>query len=143
MIKKILVGVSALAAIVLVMAGCAGVNAAGDDRVALGKEFTLPVGQVVSVSGENLSIKFLAVTADSRCPRGAQCIWAGEAKCDVQITLNGEASTVTLKESGGTTGLTQTTFGAYKISFQLQPYPEVGHQPAAGDYKLLMKIERA
>ena len=143
MLKKILVGVSALAALVLVMAGCAGVTAAGDDRVSLGQEFTLPVGQVISVSGESLAIKFLAVTADSRCPKGAQCIWAGEAKSDIQITYQGETSTLTLKESGGTTGFTQAAFKGYKISFRLQPYPEVGNQPAAGDYKLLMKVERA
>ena len=47
----------------------------------LGEQFTLPIGQTVDIVGQNLSIKFDAVIGDSRCPVGAECVWAGEATC--------------------------------------------------------------
>ncbi len=116
--------------------------AAETSKVSLGTEFTLPVGQSVTISGEDLTIKFEAVTADSRSPKGAETIWAGEAKIQMQITFQGSASSVVLTEKGSTEGYTQDTVNQYKINFQLQPYPEVGYQPAQGDYKLVMKITK-
>lgn len=127
----------------LILPACAGVDAKGDRSVRLGEQFTLPAGQSVTVSGENIALKFLAVTADSRCPKGAQCIWAGEAKCDVQVTYCGEVSTVNLTESGGTDGFSKTSFRGYVFSFRVQPYPELGTQISPADYELVMKIEKA
>ena len=143
MFRKMLIALSLLGLVALIMAACANVTAAGGDEVSLGEEFTLPVGQSVTVSGENLVIKFEEVTADSRCPKGAHCIWAGEAKADIKVTFNGQTSVITLIESGGTSGFTGAAFGGYKISFQILPYPELGNPLSAGDYKLLMNVVRA
>jgi len=37
-------------------------------------------GEHVVVQSQGLFIKFKAVDGDSRCPEGAMCIWAGNAK---------------------------------------------------------------
>ena len=143
MLKKTLSALSLLVVLGLVLAGCANISAAGKSKVSLGQEFTLPVGQSATVSGEDLAVKFEAVTTDSRCPRGVYCIWAGEARCELKVCYKGETSTVTLKEMGGTDGFTQTTFKDLKISFKLTPYPEAGHHPEPGEYKLVMSIVKA
>ena len=88
-VKKLLLAFGLLGTLVLMLGGCAGITAAGDKQISLGQEFNLPVGQSVTIQGENLVIKFESVIADSRCPRGAQCIWAGEAIATLIVTQSG------------------------------------------------------
>ena len=86
-------------------------------------------------------IKFVSVITDSRSPKGVQTVWAGEAKSRLEITRLGSTSAVTLVEKGLTEGYTSEPISPYIISFQLQPCPEVGKQPAGNDYQLLMKVD--
>ena len=45
------------------------------------------------------------VTEDSRCPEGAQCIWAGNAKVQVEISVpNGEKKTFEFNTGTGPKG---------------------------------------
>lgn len=38
------------------------------------------------VSKDQLTIKFVSVVEDSRCPVGVDCIWAGNAKVQIKVT---------------------------------------------------------
>ena len=125
----------------LILAGCS-TEANTPTGPSLGQQFTLPVGQSVSIKGENLNIKFDKVTNDSRCPTGVQCIWAGEAKCQMSVTSNGLVSTVVLTVSGASEAEGQQLVQNYKANFQLQPYPEAGKQIAEQDYKLIMTVSK-
>jgi hypothetical protein len=130
-----------LAIIALSFAGCS-TETGTEAGLSLGQQFTLPAGQSVSIKGENLTIKFDKVTNDSRCPTDVQCIWAGEAKCQMSITSNGSVSTVVLTVSGGSETTGQELIQNYKANFQLQPYPEAGKQIAEKDYKLIMTVTK-
>jgi hypothetical protein len=57
------------------------------NEVALDQEFSLSPGQNTMIRGENLVIKLVEVISDGRCPRGAICIWPGEANCIIEITV--------------------------------------------------------
>ena len=107
-----------------------------------GREFTLPVGKTVSVTGENLSLHFVSVEGDSRCPKGVVCIQAGDAKCLIEITLQGSTSQATFTDRGGVDGYSQAEFDRYKFSFKVTPYPEAGHQIAPGDYQLILTVNK-
>lgn len=63
--------------------------------VALGEAFSIKVGESVSVAGAGVSVTFTALVSDSRCPRGVQCIQAGNAVISVAVARPG-ASPVTL-----------------------------------------------
>jgi hypothetical protein len=125
----------------ILLIGCSTAGS-GTIKASLGKEFALPVGQTASISGEDLQIKFEAVTADSRCSKGLECIRAGEAKCQVQLTSNREISEEIIEDTGGQTGYSQTTFFNYKASFRVEPYPEAGKRIASNDYRLLMTVRK-
>lgn len=56
----------------------------------LGVPFQLRVNQTATLSSENLQIKFLNVTGDSRCPIDVVCFWAGEVTIEVNIRRNGQ-----------------------------------------------------
>lgn len=48
----------------------------------------VPEGETVNIKG--VSIKFLEVTEDSRCPKDVTCIWAGRAIVKVEVIGNGK-----------------------------------------------------
>ena len=62
------------------------------NEVGLHQEFSLSPGQSTMIAGENLTIKFIEVISDGRCPRGAICVWAGEASCLTEITTHSEST---------------------------------------------------
>jgi len=141
MLKRVIFIIGILNIFVLLLAGCSTeVNTPAGPLP--GQQFTLPIGQSVSIKGENLTIKFEKVTNDSRCPTGVQCIWAGEAKCQMSVTSNGSVTTVVLTVSGASEAIGQPLVQNYKVNFQLQPYPEAGKQITEQDYKLIMTVSK-
>ena len=109
------------------------------NQVALGQEFALSIGQSAAVAGESLSIKFIQVISDSRCPKGAVCIWAGEASCLIEITSSETKYSKVLTQPGPSSPA-KTNFADYDITFDLQPYPEVGKEIDKKDYLLQLVI---
>ena len=109
-------------------------------KTSLGEEFTLPLGKTAVVEAENLTFEFVEVTADSRCAKGVECIWAGEAKCRMIITIKGIESEMTFTQPGGS--VAEESFNQYKISFILEPYPEAGKQIADSEYQLKMTVTK-
>lgn len=136
MYRNIILAISLAALSILGAAGCS-------NSVSPGQEFTLPAGRSVTVTGENMTVKFAGVTSDSRSPKGVQTVWAGEAKIQLEITREGVTSNVTVTEIGNTQGYTQTVYDKYVFSTRLQPYPEADKPPKTDEYRLLVKIDLA
>ena len=115
--------------------------AADKITASLGQEFTLPVGQKAVIEGEELTIKFVEVISDSRCPAGVECVWAGEAQCRLLFTYVGSPAEMVIVQPGGGASA-KDYFIMYKVVFKLEPYPQKGQQIAASDYKLLMTVTK-
>jgi hypothetical protein len=75
-------------AIVLMLfgGGLVGINAQTTGRGQTSVLFELKPGQTKNIPGSRAKIKFLNVMEDSRCPEGANCIWAGNAKIKLRVT---------------------------------------------------------
>jgi hypothetical protein len=148
MFWKVLMTIGLLTVLILCLPGCSSNNlpntpiSPGGIKASLGQEFKLPVGQTAAITGEDLKLKFDGVTADSRCPKGVQCIWAGEAKVQLSITNNNSTSQVIYTLPGGAKAVGQDFFNLYKANFELEPYPEANKQIAATDYQLIMTISK-
>jgi hypothetical protein len=54
-------------------------------EVSLDQEFTIKAGQQVEITGANLRITFTSVAEDSRCPVDVECVWAGNAKLNMEV----------------------------------------------------------
>ena len=119
--------------------GCAGTGEF--IKAHLGQEFSLRIGQTAQIENEQLSIRFNGISGDSRCPKGVQCFWAGEVKCDVTVTYQGESSDITLTQPGAAEPSSETYKG-YKFIFSVQPYPEAGKQITPADYRLLLTVDK-
>jgi hypothetical protein len=121
------------------LAGCAAQPAVNE--VSLDEPFLLAPGENASIEGEDLTVRFVGVISDSRCPQGAVCIWAGEVSCTLEITYGGVVNTKVLVQPG-LTEPPKTDFGDYVIAYDVQPYPQVGKQIEKGDYRLLLTISK-
>jgi hypothetical protein len=111
-------------------------------KASLNSHFTLAPGQTVRIQSESVDIKFIGVTGDSRCPKGAECIWAGQVSCAVEITKNKIINQVTLTDSAGSGASTGQDFQNYQILFSVTPYPEIGKTISKNDYRLLLTVSQ-
>ncbi len=62
-------------------------------RVDLGQEFVLAPGERRQVDRPWLSIRFVEVTGDSRCPADVLCIQGGDAVVHIDVTARGAQTT--------------------------------------------------
>jgi|GEM_PF-940362 hypothetical protein len=110
------------------------------EPAALGVPFRLAQGQEIAVGGE-LRVRFDAVTADSRCPKGVRCLWTGNARVVLLLTLPGRPSAlVTLNtnvdpRSASALGFTVEMGG-------LEPAPERGKRLRQKDYVVTLVVKR-
>jgi hypothetical protein len=85
------------------------------------QEVAVRVKTQKSVMRDRLRIRFVAVE-DSRCPRGTNCVWAGNAKVTIRVVnRNGRAETFDLN-----TNLDQKSvrFGGFEITLgSVTPHP--------------------
>lgn len=131
-IIQILLGITVLAT--LVLPGCADPG-----QPYLEQPFYLPMGSSVKIAGQNLTLRFDAVTNDSRCPRNVNCVTEGEAKCAVTID-DGTLTPVTFTVRGLDWDNAEYKFKKYLLAFKLDPYPTAGQQIPQSDYRLYMTV---
>jgi hypothetical protein len=81
---------------VVAAAGCASTG----HTMALGQPITLQPGERV-VLPDDAALRYIAVTADSRCPPDVQCIHAGDADVAFEFFQgDGASRTITLNTAG-------------------------------------------
>ena len=50
------------------------------------QELQMKVGEQRSADRGRLTVKFVSVVEDSRCPMNARCVWAGNAKIKIAVS---------------------------------------------------------
>jgi hypothetical protein len=126
-----------LGLLIIMLSGCTSIRTASLDS-----EFTLSVGQSARIASESLDIKFISVTADSRCPKDVQCVWAGQVSCAIEITKEGNKTSINLTDTAGSGKIEGYTFQNYKITFSVSPYPEANKTIAKEDYRLSLMLKK-
>ncbi|MCK9425510.1 MAG: hypothetical protein M0Q21_05675 [Ignavibacteriaceae bacterium] len=108
------------------------------DGIRLGEEFFLSLNKEITIIGEDLTIKFLSIHEDSRCPINVVCVWEGNAHI---IVLLNKIDTLDLNTS--LTPKEVVYKNIYKISLiEVQPYP-ISEQPIPiENYKVKLKVEK-
>ena len=129
----------AIICFILLSTGC---SANGEVKGNLNEELTLRIGQTMRISEENLTIEFLEVMEDSRCPKNVNCVWAGRAVVRVRITYSGPAQELLLTQPGLTDEYSKEDFQRYQLSYCVQPYPEQGRKIPENQYRLLLVVSK-
>lgn len=81
----------------------------------LGQAFSLRVGESATLVGEGLSVKFVEVLGDSRCPPNVQCFWAGNARIAIEVAQHGSSSRLELNTFEG---VKTVFFNSYLFNLQ-------------------------
>lgn len=112
-------------------------------KAELGKELQLPIHRVAVIAGEDLSLTFEEVLEDSRCPEGADCVWAGKAIIRLTAEKDGEGRSVQLELPGGAPDPNGTRTGAYLLRFiHLAPYPQADQKIPPTDYVATLLVKK-
>jgi hypothetical protein len=99
----------------------------------LGEPFTIGLGETASIDSTDLSLSFVAVTGDSRCPRDVNCVVAGEAVVVFDARSGDALTELTFRVPPGgddeqkLDGLTIRILG-------LEPEADTARKIDAGDY---------
>lgn len=101
----------------------------------------VPLHQSVDIKG--VTIKFMEVLEDSRCPKGVNCIWAGRAIVKVQVTNNGQTTEKKLifGEIRPNEEKNKNLYSSMEFAINglgLNPYPDVNESNKNKEYVLLI-----
>ncbi len=122
-------------------------NALGDTNSGkniLLDQFALKQNQTAS-EPENINVKFLNVTADSRCPSDVTCIWQGEATVIVTVIKNNQDMGIFSLVSGlGDKNATAQIPGDYFLQLvKVEPYPTSGTKIQLENYIATFTLSKA
>lgn len=90
-----------------------------------GESFTLGIGERATLDAVHISVRFLAVSEDSRCPLQAQCVWAGDGAVVLEVApADADAAEHTL-HTNPESGPGAVVLAGYDLTLLgLGPYPD-------------------
>lgn len=107
----------------------------------LNQEFTLKAGETISLDDSGLKIRFEDVTEDSRCPEDVKCVWAGNGKIVLAVSIKGRTpgkiNLNTMLEPR------EAPVDRYNIKLiKLDPYPKQATTMKKSDYAATLLVSR-
>ena len=88
-----------------------------------GETLTLKIGEMVEVNGEELTIVFDKIIADSRCPIGVDCVWEGQA--EVNLLVNQTKEVLVIMRAGHEELAKDTLDNLVFTLLTVNPYPDL------------------
>ncbi len=86
------------------------------------QKVTVQINQQKTVAKNKLTIKFVSLIEDSRCPSDTNCIWAGNARITIKVS-NGKSAAKTFELNTNLKPQT-VSFAGYEIKLaSLTPQP--------------------
>jgi hypothetical protein len=128
-----------LGLIALLTASCASSPAGPTAHI--DTTFSITLGESVLVAPGSATIRFDAVTEDSRCPTGAYCVWAGRAGARLGVIMNANERSIQLLSDPKASRA--ATVDDLRVEWgQLDPYPSLTSPTEPGDYRLTVRVIR-
>ena len=123
----------------IVLAAACSAAPAGPNTQQNGNDvIAIPYGEAIVVPGTILEVGFQALLADSRCASDVVCIWEGEGRVELGLTM-GDGPTVPVELN--TRGLRTATHGGYTITLvELDPYPVSTRPLMPEDYVVRVRV---
>ena len=108
----------------------------------VGNEFRLDFGEAVSVPEAELSLHFVDVAEDSRCPARVQCVWAGDAAIAIEIAFNLAGDDSVTDTLHTTLDPKSVAVGGYLLQLvRVDPYPIVPGGIPLERYRITLRLD--
>ncbi len=106
-------------------------------------QFQLRLNQTVS-EPNNIDVKFLNVTDDSRCPSDLTCIWQGKSTITVNVIKSGQnVGNYNLTSGLGDKNATAQISDGYFLQLtKIEPYPKSGTKISLSDYVATFELSK-
>ena len=126
----------------LVLGARRTVPAADDEAPAAAREVTmkLAVGDRIFLAEKAVSVLFEGVVADSRCPEGATCVWAGDATVALRIAAAGREDRHLVHTNVEPRSVAVTGLGRLFLD-ELAPLPRQGEPPPGAASIATLRLE--
>lgn len=109
---------------------------------ALGEPFDLKVGETVNVGDDGVTVEFVELIEDSRCPSDVTCVWSGRAVILAIVSSAGDVlgfDTVELTLEAGIVGAdVGSLYGLTLV--ELTPYPVSNVELTSQDYVATLEL---
>jgi len=106
-----------------------------------GESFTLAVGERAALEAVDASVRFLAVSTDSRCPSQVQCVWAGDGAVVLEIAPTGSEAAQDTLHTNPESGPRAAILAGYELTLiQLDPHPETPGGISSDDYRVTLTL---
>jgi hypothetical protein len=115
-----------------------------DPSGATDTEVKVAAGETASIGDEGLTVTFLEVTEDSRCPSDAICVRAGHATVLVKFERDGQdLGEYSLSLGEGRENETAATMDGYTVKLvRLDPYPVSTSATQPGEYVAYLAVSQ-
>ncbi len=142
MVSKVVIAYmryAVLSVAIVLLIGAIMPHAFSEDMIAqLGTNFDMISNQTTTVQPVGIVIHMINMS-DSRCPSDVTCIWAGQAKVNLEVRINGNANLLTLTSTAG--GMDSKSLGNYVVQLiKISPYPTSKTNIKLSDYVLTLKV---
>lgn len=122
---------------ICLLVGCTAIDAAPP---VLEQEFKITFSHQATIKNEALTLVFKEVSGDSRCPKGVQCVWAGQATITIEASKDGvspQSLSVTVPSSDS------ADYSGYSVTLlALEPYPVAGRQIRPQEYVATLVVTK-
>jgi hypothetical protein len=106
----------------------------------VGTNITLRVGDQVSIAGTPLVLTFVRIAEDSRCAPDVTCIWAGNARVELDARMGGDLERVSLNTN---VGPREAVVDVFRISLvEFTPPPASTVRVSADYFRLTITVVR-
>ena len=124
--------------LVVTLAACRSTGAPAPRAASLNQEVQLAPSEQVSYRSHGLTVEFVRVVEDSRCPTDATCVWAGEVKVQVATRTAGAGAVQHEIKAGG-----HATVGAFRVHVvDVQPERLSTRAIPQEEYRVTLKVEQ-
>ena len=107
----------------------------------LGGEAALHIGDTATVEGEGVTVQFVSVVEDSRCPQGVQCVRAGRVVVAVRVSRAGQAGEEVNLASDPKDATAKTVNGYTVALLNVQPAKTVPG-PSPSEYVITLSVTK-
>jgi len=116
-------------------------NGPSGPSIPLNERFILEPGGSALIADAGISVQFVGVTGDSRCPADAFCIQGGDAVVHVRVFDSGAPDAYEFHT--GYSRLASVAHGGLRIELlELQPYPFSSRTISPSDYRATIVVSR-
>jgi hypothetical protein len=124
--------------LIVAIVACRSTSAPAARAASLSEAIQLAPSEQAAYQPLGLSVEFVRVMEDSRCPSDTTCVWAGEVKVQVATRI-GTAEAVQHEIKAGE----HTTVGAFRVAVvDVQPQRVSTREIPQEEYRVTLKVEQ-